>query len=150
MDLDCRIHTWRTSECRYLIAPPLPEVAEELRRLVPERRLDYDPLRNVWRITGTYWLALRRALVEDLGLGPVQEYGSRAEYEAANPDAPASSPAVHDHEAFETLFLLPGAPPSVVEAAYRALAKIHHPDCGGDARRMSVLNAAYTAIRQSA
>lgn len=150
MELDCSIHTWRTSECRYLVCPALPEVAEELRRLVPARRLDYDPLRNVWRITGTYWLALRRSLVEDLGLGPVREYGSRAEYEAANPESPTSAPAVHHQEAFETLFLLPGAPASVVEAAYRALAKIHHPDRGGDPKRMSVLNAAYSAIRQSA
>ncbi len=36
------------------------------------------------------------------------------------------------------------------EAAYRTLARIHHPDRGGDAERMAALNAAITTARREA
>ncbi len=149
MNADLTVHTWRTSEYRYLVTPGDPEVYEEIRRLVPADRLDYDPLRKVWRIRGVYWLSLKRAL-EDLGYGRVREHQSRAAYEQSNPEAAGATLAVHSHEAFETLFLLPGAPDSVVEAAYRALAKIYHPDMGGDPKRMMELNEARAAIKASA
>jgi curved DNA-binding protein CbpA len=37
-----------------------------------------------------------------------------------------------------------------VEAAYRALARIYHPDMGGDPKRMMELNEARAAIKASA
>ena len=86
MNADLTVHTWRTSEYRYLVTPPDPEVYEEIRRLVSADRLDYDPLRKVWRIRGVYWLSLKRVL-EDLGYGRVREHQSRASYEQSNPDA---------------------------------------------------------------
>ena len=149
MNADLTVHTWRASEYRYLVTPPDPEVYEEIRRLVPADRLDYDPLRKAWRIRGVYWLSLKRAL-EDLGYGQVREHQSRASYEQSNPDVAGAELAVQSHEAFETLFLLPGAPDSVVEAAYRALAKIYRPDMGGDPKRMIELNEARAAIKASA
>jgi DnaJ-class molecular chaperone len=51
-------------------------------------------------------------------------------------------------EAYATLHLQPGAPQSVVKAAYRALAQANHPDAGGDAQAMKRINAAYAAIQQ--
>ncbi len=98
MNADLAVHTWRTSEYRYLVTPPDPEVYEEIRRLVPADRLDYDPLRKVWRIRGVYWLSLKRAL-EDLGYGRVREHQSRAAYEQSNPEAAGATLAVHSHEA---------------------------------------------------
>jgi len=49
-------------------------------------------------------------------------------------------------ELFARLFLLPGAPQEVVKAAYRELAKIHHPDKGGDTRRMQELTEAFRLL----
>ncbi len=46
-------------------------------------------------------------------------------------------------EAYDTLYLRPGAPLPLVRAAYRALAKMYHPDAGGDTRKMSEINNAY-------
>ena len=99
MNADLTVHTWRTSEYRYLVTAPDPEVYEEIRRLVPADRLDYDPLRKVWRIRGVYWLSLKRAL-EDLGYGRVREHQSRASYEQSNPDTAGATLAAHSHEAF--------------------------------------------------
>lgn len=45
-------------------------------------------------------------------------------------------------EAYQLLWLRPGAPPEVVRAAYRALAASHHPDRGGSEAAMKALNRA--------
>jgi hypothetical protein len=51
--------------------------------------------------------------------------------------------------AFATLHLLPTAPPELVQAAHRALVKIHHPDvAGGDGQTMVRINLALERIRE--
>ena len=49
---------------------------------------------------------------------------------------------------YRTLFVLPGAPKSVVTAAWKALARDHHPDVGGDPERFKELQAAYDLIKE--
>ncbi len=44
------------------------------------------------------------------------------------------------------LHLRPTAPPELVSAAHRCLAKLHHPDAGGDTAVMQAINQAYDAI----
>lgn len=48
--------------------------------------------------------------------------------------------------AYEVLHLRPGAPPEVIQAVYRALAKIHHPDVGGNTNAMAEINDAYAFL----
>ena len=48
---------------------------------------------------------------------------------------------------YAELGLPPGAPPEDIAAAYRRLAKAHHPDRGGAEGRMAQLNAAYDLLR---
>lgn len=48
--------------------------------------------------------------------------------------------------AYDELFILPNAPLPVVRAAYRALARIYHPDTGGSTARMADLNRAYERV----
>jgi len=45
-------------------------------------------------------------------------------------------------ELLKRLHLLPDAPPELIKVAYRELAKLNHPDKGGDTRRMQELNEA--------
>jgi hypothetical protein len=52
--------------------------------------------------------------------------------------------------AYAALHLLPSAPPEVINAAYRALAKQVHPDSGGDTAKMQEINAAYALLRDYA
>ena len=44
------------------------------------------------------------------------------------------------------LYLTDNAPREIVDSAYRTLAKIHHPDHGGDAEQMKIFSAAYNEI----
>jgi len=48
--------------------------------------------------------------------------------------------------AWATLWLRPGAPVEVIRAVYRALARLHHPDVGGDSATMQRINAAYERL----
>jgi curved DNA-binding protein CbpA len=47
---------------------------------------------------------------------------------------------------YEVLQVHPSAEPEVIRAAYRILARKYHPDHGGDARRMVVLNDAWDVL----
>ena len=46
-----------------------------------------------------------------------------------------------------TLHLLPTAPPQLIDAAYKALARLTHPDLGGSTEAMQRLNAAYERLK---
>lgn len=50
-------------------------------------------------------------------------------------------------QAYSALHLTKDAPLPVVEAVYRTLAKIHHPDLGGDVERMKEINLAYEKVK---
>ncbi len=43
----------------------------------------------------------------------------------------------------------PDAPPEVIKAAYKALAKIHHPDLRGNNEKMLEINRAFDVITQN-
>jgi hypothetical protein len=48
---------------------------------------------------------------------------------------------------YATLYLLPSAPPSIVDVVWRTLARMHHPDRGGDEEIFKRLNVAYQKIK---
>ncbi len=48
--------------------------------------------------------------------------------------------------AYATLFITANAPAEVIQGAYRALAKLHHPDLGGDGKTMRTINHAYEVL----
>ena len=50
---------------------------------------------------------------------------------------------------FERLHLLPDAPKEVIDAAYRALARMMHPDVGGSNEQMQGPNEAYESIKKN-
>jgi curved DNA-binding protein CbpA len=47
---------------------------------------------------------------------------------------------------YRVLQVTPDAEPEVIQAAYRALARKHHPDAGGSAEKMSTLNSAWGTL----
>lgn len=61
--------------------------------------------------------------------------------------SPSREPRSSPHE---TLWILPGAPPELIKAAYRVLAALNHPDRGGDAEQMKRINLAYEALGKGA
>jgi hypothetical protein len=62
-------------------------------------------------------------------------------------EANADIPGIRGGDHFTLLHLLPTAPLAVIEASYRALARLHHPDAGGNAEYMKRLNAARDALK---
>jgi DnaJ-domain-containing protein 1 len=59
-------------------------------------------------------------------------------------------PRMEPEEAHVVLGVGLGASQEEISAAYRRLARIHHPDVAGDEERMKVINAAYRELRRSA
>ena len=62
----------------------------------------------------------------------------------------SSEPMSADRDAYEVLQVHPRAEQQVIQAAYRVLAAMYHPDrstTSANARRMTELNAAYNKIR---
>jgi len=102
-----------------------------------------DPLILFWN---RLLQAATREALDILGfqsppIGPRPRSGARKLLLGALNDSPTLRP-------YATLGVLPSAPREVVEAAYRTLAKAAHPDTGGSAERMRVLNAAIASIRK--
>jgi hypothetical protein len=115
---------------------------DQLKEIIPVPFRTYDPANKNWVITDGYgldeWIDKLRGAY-DVAVG---DSDSKHEQRASQP--PPQSIA----SPFQTLYLLPNAPPEVVKAAYKALAKIHHPDARGSSERMIEINRAFEVITQ--
>ncbi|MDO8616080.1 MAG: J domain-containing protein [Dehalococcoidia bacterium] len=102
------------------------ELVTALKRAVPGRHRRWDPKRKAWLVSVGGWPLAERVFVEYGLLEGLRTSGT----------------------AWDTLHLQPTAPPELVTAAYRTLAKLHHPDRGGSTERMRDLNLAFEKLRQ--
>lgn len=129
----CPREHWST--CYELLTPYEAAFVEEMRWFVPRARFIYE--QRVYHIQPEV-------------LGEVAHL-ARAYFDLADvtSDVP-SDYAGADLAAFRTLNVVPGAPMAVVSAAYRALAKLYHPDAGGSHERMIEVNNAYARIEELA
>jgi DnaJ-class molecular chaperone len=62
---------------------------------------------------------------------------------------PTSPPPPQVHSPYSVLYVSPDAPQEVIQAAYRALANLYHPDRGGNPEKMKALNIAFQEISRS-
>jgi DnaJ-class molecular chaperone len=76
-----------------------------------------------------------------------QAYGAGRSVSTAAVQIGAADPTLV--AAYAVLWLRPGAPLSVVKAAYRSLAAQYHPDAGGEPLAMRRLNEAYETISRT-
>jgi hypothetical protein len=105
-----------------------------VKTLVPGHFREWDPAAKLWIIDDPYIdpvMALTRRV-----FGYVDGAGNAH----TSHHTPPSDPHV-------TLHLLPLAPPQLVDAAFRTLAKLAHPDAGGSHDAMLALSEAYDALR---
>lgn len=78
----------------------------------------------------------------------VQAYiGYKSHTDDRRPTMPATDSKID--RAYKTLHLLETAPDALIESAYRAMAKLFHPDTGGDTAKMQEINVAYDTIRKA-
>ncbi len=111
-------------------------VVAEIKRVVPAWLRSYDPDSRTWTVDGRYVHLVYHVLAQVFG--DVDVEGSRAG------TADRGRPARDDP--YVVLHLLPTAPDEVVTVVYRTLARLNHPDCGGEHDAMLALNQAYDAI----
>jgi hypothetical protein len=104
-----------------------PSLVVALKTRIPKSYRRWNPERQAWIIGREYWPTAQRVLA-DFGFVGVA------------PPRPVS-------DSWRRLHLQPDAPPEVVDAAYKALARVHHPDHGGDNGHMREINLAYDALK---
>lgn len=113
-------------------------LVDALKAEIPSYGRTYDPETKQWTIDQPYIATARRLIEHIYPDVDVQDESPR--FEAPKRSTPRTS--------FSVLHLLPSAPPELVESAYKTLARLHHPDAGGDHERMQELNAAIEEIRR--
>jgi hypothetical protein len=118
-------------------------VADAIKARIPAYARTYDPRAKAWCIE-TYWLHELYDVLPELR----DHLNGRARTRRAEPPPCALQVPPEVAEAFVALHLLPTAPRQVVQAAYRALAQLHHPDAGGNHQAMVAVNAAYEVARE--
>jgi hypothetical protein len=111
----------------------------ELKEIIPVAFRNYEPTKKTWLITD--WERLDEWISEMRSV-----YAVETEYDNEQPSRP---PPQSIASPFQTLYLLPNAPPEVVKASYKALAKIHHPDARGNSEKMIEINRAFEIITQN-
>ena len=107
------------------------------------RRRSWDPLTDfIESVAYSMGVDVANRVADILGLDSPSLRGPKATGRKRAPTVePPSTP-------YSLLGVLPTAPRSVVEAAYRALVKSEHPDVGGSADRMRGITGAMERIRR--
>lgn len=122
-----------------IITPYNAGFVELLKAQIPASYRSWDPQIKSWMVAAPYDTTAIRLLLQFFPNAEVDDKprsGSREH-------VPAGCGCDADHRA---LFVCQNAPAPVVRAAYRALAKLSHPDAGGDAERMRAINAAFERL----
>jgi hypothetical protein len=114
-----------------------PDVVTGIKELVPPHSRAYDPDAKCWYVSSAYRDIIHE-LLEDTFL-EVDTDPERTAYDPPTRTTPRTE--------FHVLHLQPTAPLELVEAAYRCLSRLHHPDRGGSVEIMQQINAAVSIIR---
>ena len=123
---------------RLILRSPYDQaLVQALKEAIPYTYREWDGAAKVWRIAPEWGDILLQTL-EALGVTAVDK-------RPVLPQPAAVSPELQ--KACLQLFVLPEAPLAVAEAAYKALARLHHPDVGGDTETMQALNEAIATFK---
>lgn len=109
----------------------------QLKRAIPGRLRKWDP--DVKR-----WLFQNVDTIEYV-MRLLRQYGLTYEHDAGEG---CHAVALTVQDAYAALWLREGAPAELVAAAYRTLAKLYHPDAGGETAHMQRINAAAELLRR--
>lgn len=124
------------------------DVVEELKASIPVGCRKWDPKERCWRIERSYMsiaLSILNAYDYEDSIVFEKRQHERRQREKPKPPTPQPQSAASP---YTMLFVLPSAPPEVIDAAYRALAKLYHPDrAGGSTQKMKELNVAYDKVK---
>src|SRR5262245_40962199 len=120
-----------------LKSPFNPELVAALKDAIPYSYREWDAASKVRRIDPDW----ADVVLQALGAIGVNVVDKRP------PVTPPTAVAPALHEACRRLCIVPEAPVEVAEAAYKALARLHHPDVGGSTEMMQELNDAIQTFK---
>lgn len=123
-----------------LKSPYDPALVEALKMAIPWAYREWDAAAKVWRIDAAW----EDVLLHVLECTHITVVDKRPRLPLPAPAPPALS------EACTRLYVTPDAPVPVAEAAYKALARLYHPDVGGDVQLMQALNDAIQTFKSYA
>jgi hypothetical protein len=149
-----------------VITPYVPDFVTDLKAEIPYYAKSFDRDSKHWLVDGEYEETVLEVASHYFETTVVVSESDalrreRAARASAAAPPPPSPPSPHDanecarrvrgiwKEEAE-LYLLPGAPWSVIEAVYRAVAKLTHPDLVGPSgnARMVAVNRAYDVLKK--
>lgn len=121
--------------------PYSADLVEALKAEIPSDCRSWDPDRKIWSVFGERrWTAIAVDLL-------IAEYpGAQIIYPETRQQRPTGTSR---GDVYAVLHLLPTAPPELVQAAYRTMSKLNHPDTGGDLVAMQIINTAYDKIQKA-
>lgn len=113
-------------------------IVDSLKGLIPVGYRAWDPQLRCWTVEEPY---------VDQAIGILRQVHKAVLIDDKRiPRAGATSS--NGSNSYATLHLLPTAPKELVDAAYRCLARLYHPDTGGTTAQMQALNLAYEQLKQ--
>jgi len=120
-----------------LKSPYNPDLVTALKDAIPYHYREFDRPAKTWRIDPE-WGEVLIAALEAIGIAVVDKRPATA---------PTPTVAQALAEACRRLTILPEAPVEVAEAAYKAWAKLCHPDVGGSTEQMQEINDAIATFK---
>jgi hypothetical protein len=131
-----------------------PTLIDAIKRRIPKYARAYRPEEKAWDVLPGHTETMRELLLIHLGVIIAPQEDELEELRQLRCEVAALRAKLRDAvfvpEACRVLYLLPDAPPEVVRAAHRALARRYHPDKGGDLLRMQRINDAADQLRKEA
>jgi hypothetical protein len=153
---------WRSADRRgYHIRFHYQKNLVEAIKRIPSAVRSWDPAEKIWYVDNAYIQDACRYLDEAVydvtakagphGRDTTPEGDAGDDWDDAfdDEDEEEEAPRKHPYEReFTALHLRCDAPAPVIDAVYRALALICHPDRGGEHRRMVEINLAYEKVKK--
>lgn len=131
---------------------------EDLKAVVDWKMRKWDPDHKVWIVRSAIFNRVHELLddhypYEDLYVSPDAQKEIQKGYKQSvdyfqDGYLPPGISAGGSTGPYATLFVADNAPDCVVTAAHKALARMHHPDVGGDRDAMAAVNAAMDEIKK--
>lgn len=104
---------------------------------IPFRLRSYDPQSKAWRFWGGF---------DEVAVALLLQYFPAADVpRRPRPSADPARSLLADQ--FRVLHLRETAPLELIEASYRVMARLNHPDRGGSTEAMQAINGAYMALK---
>jgi hypothetical protein len=139
------------------------QFVEDLKTILKGRNIRrWDPVRKAWIVRTAAFNRVHELIddyypSDDWAVSPEAQaeiqkgYKESVDYGVkgyAPPGAAATGGPPASYGPYATLYLNDSAPDCVVQAAHKALARMHHPDVGGDRDAMARVNAAFEEIKK--